>query len=104
MGYAAVFITAPSKKEACRISKFLLDRHIIACANMVSGIDSYFWWRNKKENAKECLLIAKTRKSLLKKLIAAVNKIHPYEVPEIIALPILEGNKAYLDWIKKETA
>lgn len=103
MQYAAVFITAPNKKEARRISKFLLDKRIIACANILDGVESYFWWKNKKEKARESLLVAKTRKSCLKKLFAAVSNIHPYEVPEIIALPISEGYGPYLEWIKKET-
>ena len=104
MQYAAVFITTPNKKEARRITKFLLDKRIIACGNIVGGIESYFWWKDKKEKASESLVMVKTRKSRLKELFAAVSKIHPYEVPEMIALPIAEGYKPYLEWIKKETA
>lgn len=103
MQYIVVFITVPDKKEGQRIIRALLDKRIVACCNMIDNVESYFWWKNKKEKAKESLLIAKTRKSSLKKLISVVKKNHSYEIPEIIALPILEGYKPYLDWIKKET-
>lgn len=101
MQYIMVFITTPNRKEAGKISKILLDKRIIACANIIRGVDSHFWWQGKKEKIKETLLIAKTTKSSLKKLIKKVRSIHPYEVPEIIAIPIVAGYKPYFDWIKK---
>ena len=75
---------------------------MIACANIIDGVESHFWWRGKKEKARECLIIAKTKKSHLSKIIKKVKSIHSYEVPEIIALPIIGGYKQYLEWIKKE--
>jgi len=101
MQYIVVFVTTPNKKEAKKITSLLLDRHIIACANIIENIDSYFWWNGKKNRAKECLLIAKTTKSSFKKLIVLVKDIHPYDVPEIIAIPILTGYLPYLDWLKE---
>ena len=98
-----VFITTANKKEAERISRVLLDERLIACANIVGGVDSRFWWKGKKEKARECLLIAKTRKSLFKKLIKVVKKEHSYDVPEIIAIPIIAGYEPYLDWLKDTT-
>jgi len=104
MRYAVVFITTANKREAERISKVLLDTRLIACANIIKGLDSRFWWKGKKEEARECLLIAKTRKALLNKLIKVVKKEHSYDVPEIIALPIVAGHRPYLDWITDSTA
>ena len=97
--FITVFITASDRKEARRIAEGLLKARLAACVNVVSGVESYFRWKGKVERAKECLLIAKTEKSRLKKLIKLVKSLHSYEVPEIIALPVNSGEKAYLDWI-----
>ena len=102
--FIVLFITTPDKKEAERISKVLLDARLIACANIIRGVDSRFWWKGKKEKAKECLIIAKTRKALFNKLIKVVKKEHSYEVPEIIAMPIISGHKLYLDWVASSTS
>lgn len=103
MQYVMVFITTPNKKEAEKISRVLLDKRIIACVNIIGGIDSHFWWKGKKQKAKECLLIAKTAKSLMKKLIKIVKSEHSYDVPEVIAIPIIAGYRDYLDWIGRVT-
>lgn len=100
--YISIFITAPDKREAKKISSALLDMRMIACANIIDNIESYFWWKGKKEKTRECLVIAKTKKSRLSKIIKKVKSIHPYEVPEIIALPIIGGYKQYLEWIDRE--
>ncbi|MFC1621301.1 divalent-cation tolerance protein CutA [Candidatus Omnitrophota bacterium] len=104
MQYAVVFITTSSKKEAEKISRVLLDTRLIACANIIKGVDSRFWWKGKKEKASECLIIAKTRKALFNKLAKVVKKEHSYKVPEIIAIPIIAGHKPYLDWIASSTS
>ncbi len=98
-----VLITTPNNKEAKSISKILLDRQLAACVNIIRDMDSYFLWKGKKERAKENLLICKTTKNSLKGIIKTVRSIHSYEVPEIIAVPIIGGNKPYLDWIKHST-
>ncbi|MFH1854154.1 MAG: divalent-cation tolerance protein CutA [Candidatus Omnitrophota bacterium] len=104
MQYITIFITAANKKEAKKIACILLEKRLIACANLVKDIESYFWWQGKKEKAKEYLIIAKTRKALLNKIIKAVKPVHSYECPEIIAIPIIGGNRSYMEWIRKETA
>ena len=101
MQYVVIFITTPNKKEANKISSILLDKRVASCTNVITGVDSSFWWQGKKEKAKECLLIAKTSKLKLKKLIKLVKTNHPYDVPEVIAIPIIGGYKPYLDWIKE---
>ena len=101
-GYAVVFITAKDTEEAEKISKTLVKRRLAACVNTVPQVSSNFWWKDKLENTKESLLIAKTKASLVPEIIKAVKKLHSYSVPEIIALPIINGNDAYLDWIENE--
>lgn len=98
-----VLITAKNKREANKISKSLLDDKLIACANVIDGIDSLFWWKGKVCREKEVLLVIKSTKSKFKKIVSAVKNIHSYDVPEIIALPIIDGNPDYLKWIKDST-
>lgn len=94
-----VFITAGSEQEAQRIAELLVRERKAACVNIVPGVDSLFEWKGKLESARESLLIVKTRASLFLELVAAVKKVHSYEVPEIIALPIVGGNEDYLQWM-----
>ena len=97
--YIIVLITVPTKKSAKQISEYLLENKLVACVNIISKVDSFFWWQKKIDKAREMLLIAKTQKKLFTKLVKAVKLKHPYTVPEIIALPIIMGNKQYLRWI-----
>ncbi len=94
-----VFVTAKDLSEAKRISQKLLEEKLIACANIVEGVKSFFWWQGKIDNAQEVLLILKSQESLFKKIVKTVKSVHSYEVPEVIALPIVEGNPDYLRWI-----
>ncbi len=98
----AVFITTGGPGESARISGSLLEQRQAACINNITGIKSRFWWQGKLESAEENLLIVKTKESLLPRIIDTVRKIHHDSVPEIIALPIIGGNKDYLDWIGGE--
>ena len=98
--YSVVLITASGRKEAEKISKSLVSGRLAACVNVVPGIRSRYWWKGKIETARESLLIVKTRKSAVAGLIRKVRAIHSYAVPEIIALPVLEGNADYLKWIQ----
>lgn len=100
--YAVVFITASSETEARRISNVLLTQRKAACVNIISTVNSSFWWQGKLESALESLLIVKTKASLVNEVVALVKENHSYTVPEIIALPVLAGNPHYLEWIEKE--
>ena len=102
--YIVILITSDSIEEADHIARVLLEKKKVACVNIVRGIDSYFWWEGKVDSARENLLIAKTRTSLLPEVVALVRKIHSYDVPEVIALPIIGGNQDYLEWIDQSTA
>ena len=94
-----VLITSPSLKDALKIKDLLLKSRLVACANIIEGVNSFFWWKGKVDSASEVMLSAKTTRAKFKKIIACVIKTHPYDVPEIIAIPIIDGNKPYLDWI-----
>ncbi len=98
-----VLVTAKDKTEAGRIGEELISRKLAACVNIVSPVTSLFRWDNKLDRADEALLIIKTRKALFKRLEKAVKSAHSYDVPEIIALPIIAGSKPYLDWVKTST-
>ena len=97
-----VFITIDTKEEAHRIAKVLLAQRKAACVNIIPGVSSLFWWEDELDSAQESLLIVKTKASVLNEVIRLVKEIHSYDVPEIIALPIVGGNQDYLEWIGKE--
>ncbi|MDO8687604.1 MAG: divalent-cation tolerance protein CutA [Dehalococcoidales bacterium] len=94
-----VLITAATEPEARRIAELLLTRKKAACVNIVPGVDSHFWWQGKLDSAQESLLIVKTSAALLPEIIDIVKGAHSYQVPEIIALPIIGGNEDYLKWL-----
>jgi len=97
--FIIIMVTAPSKKEADKIVAELIKNKLIACGNILGNIDSVFLWKSKIEKAKEVLLILKTRADLFDEVAALVAKAHSYEVPEIIALPIVRGAKKYMKWL-----
>jgi periplasmic divalent cation tolerance protein len=97
--YVIILVTTSSKEEAETIVQRLLEARLIACANIVGPAYSHFHWSGKIEKAEEYLILMKSRKDLFKKLSETVKALHSYEVPEIIAFPIVEGSKAYMDWL-----
>ncbi len=97
--HIVVFVTAKNKAEAQKIARGLLDAKLIACANILDGVQSMFWWQGKIDRAAETLLVLKTKRSLFKKVVAKVKALHSYETPEVIALPVIEGSSDYLKWI-----
>jgi periplasmic divalent cation tolerance protein len=101
--FAVVFITAKDHEEAQKIAKDLVKKRQAACVNIVPGMNSHYWWKDKLEAAEESLLIVKTKESLLPEVIKSVKKLHSYRIPEIIALPIVDGSRDYLEWIDSET-
>ena len=97
-----VLVTCGSRKEARKIARALVDRRLAACVNQVGApAQSVYRWKGKVETAKEFLLVIKTTKERFAGLRDAIRGLHSYEVPEIIALPIVEGSRAYLDWIRE---
>ena len=98
-----ILMTSSSIEEADLISNSLLEKKLIACSNIINDMKSTFWWNGNIQKENEVLIIAKSTKALLNNIIAEVKSIHSYDVPEILAIPILGGNPDYLDWIFKET-
>jgi periplasmic divalent cation tolerance protein len=98
-GYCIAIITCPSEKEAVKIKGLLLDSRLAACVNIIKRVDSFFRWQGKMEDVSEVVLLAKTTRRKFKEIVRRVTEVHPYDVPEIIAVPIIDGNKPYLDWI-----
>jgi periplasmic divalent cation tolerance protein len=99
--YCVVVITCPSQKEAVKVKDLLLHNRLAACVNIIGGIRSSYWWRGKIESASEIILLAKTTRAKFKEIVTRVTEIHPYDIPEIITLPISAGNQPYLKWIDK---
>ena len=97
--YIIIFVAASNKKEAEKIAKGLLENKLAACVNILDKVKSIFWWQGKIDQAQEALLIIKSRKEKLPKIIKTVKSLHSYEVPEIIALPIIHGERNYLRWL-----
>ncbi len=97
--YIVILITCPKKQEALKIAKALLKDKLVACVNIADKSDSFFWWQGRIDRAREHLLIAKSTRAKLAKIISLVKSLHSYKVPEIIGLSVIGGNKKYLDWI-----
>ena len=97
--HIVILVTTKDVKQAQRIANSLLQDKLIACANIMGGVRSLFWWEGKIDSAKEALLILKTKKTLFRKAAAKIKSLHSYKTPEIIALPIVAGSKDYLKWI-----
>lgn len=97
--YIMVFVTVKDKQEAEKISQQLVEERLIACANIVSPVVSFFHWIGKTDRAEECLLIMKSRMDLFGQVEEQVKRLHSYEVPEILAVPIVGVSKAYWGWM-----
>jgi periplasmic divalent cation tolerance protein len=94
-----VMVTTASKGEAETIAQRLLEAKLIACANILGPVSSRFLWSGKIDKVEEYLVFMKSRRDLFEKLSESVKALHSYEVPEIIAFPVVAGSKAYLDWL-----
>lgn len=100
-----VLITAPSNDVARQIARLLVEQKLAACVNIIPKITSIYSWEGKIQEDEELLLIAKSWLELFaSQLVPAVQSIHPYQVPEILALPISNGLQTYLDWMQQVTA
>ena len=97
-----LLITTATAEEAQRISRVLLEQKKVAYVNILPRVNSLFWWQGKLDSAEESLLIVKTKASQLSEIVPLVKELHSYDIPELIALPIIGGNQDYLEWIEKE--
>jgi len=101
--YVVVLVTAPDADEAARIGRTLVEERLAACANVVGPIRSIYRWQGAIEEAGEHLLLLKARAADIDPLVARVQALHSYDVPEVIALPIRGGSGAYLAWLAEST-
>ena len=102
--YVLVCVTAPAGRPARRLAAAVVQARLAACVNVAPPVTSVYRWKGKVETAREALLLMKTRRALFRRLASFVAKNHPYDVPEVIAVPIVAGHAPYLTWIAKETA
>jgi periplasmic divalent cation tolerance protein len=98
-----VYITSSNEDEAAKISKTIVEERLAGCVNIVKGIRSIYSWQGKIEDDSEVLMIVKTQRHLFESLKRRVKELHSYTVPEVIALPVVEGSEDYLNWLKEVT-
>lgn len=98
-----VYITTSDIEEARRIARLLVDERLAACANLVTGVQSIYWWDGKVCDESEALVLAKTKKALVEKVVVAVKEAHSYDVPDIAVIDVVAGYEPYFEWVNKET-
>lgn len=97
-----LLVTAP-KEKAPGLARALLKERLIACANLIPGATSLFWWQGKIDTARETLLVLKAPARNVRKLLSRIPALHPYEVPEVLVLHVPEAFKPYAVWVESET-
>lgn len=101
--YIVVYVTTPDDTTAKMIARKVLEKRLAACINIIPNIFSIYRWKGEIEEDQEALMIIKTRRILFEPLTKTIKELHPYEIPEVIGIPIIEGYNAYLGWISDET-
>ncbi|KAL4675502.1 protein CutA isoform X1 [Macaca nemestrina] len=100
---SAAFVTCPNEKVAKEIARAVVEKRLAACVNLIPQITSIYEWKGKIEEDSEVLMMIKTQSSLVPALTDFVRSVHPYEVAEVIALPVEQGNFPYLQWVRQVT-
>ncbi|MBD2629595.1 divalent-cation tolerance protein CutA [Trichormus variabilis] len=103
MEFIFVYVTCKDRAEALNVGKAVVEARLAACANIIDGMDSIYWWNGELQVEKEAILIMKSRRDLFTELTEKVKLVHSYEVPCVVALPIENGNRDYLNWLMTET-
>lgn len=98
-----MYATAPTKDEAQRIARTVVDERLAACANVIAGVSSMYWWEGSVQEDVEAVIIMKTRADLVEALTSRVRDLHSYQCPCVVAVPITGGNAEFLHWIAAET-
>jgi periplasmic divalent cation tolerance protein len=98
-----ILSTVPDAEKAGEIARALVEEHLVACVNIVPGLRSIYRWEGKLADEAEVLCIIKTARDRFDQVAARIRQMHPYSVPEIIALPIVKGFEPYLEWVRKST-
>jgi periplasmic divalent cation tolerance protein len=101
--FALVLVTAPDLRTARALARAALSARLVACVNLAPRIESHYWWKGKIESGTEVLLVLKTRRSHLATLEKLILKVHPYNTPEFLLLPLTSGTRRYLEWLAAST-
>ncbi len=99
--YRIVLVTCESLAEARKVGRSVVEKKLAACANIVAGVESIYRWKGKVERAREVLLIMKTTAARLRQLEKEMRRLHSYDVPEFVVVPIVAGSQEYLEWVGK---
>lgn len=99
-----VFSNCGSEEEARRIARSLVEARLAACVNIVPGIRSIYHWQGAVQDDSEWMLVIKSTRLLFDQLSAELRKVHSYQVPEVLAIPVVAGSQDYLDWLDRETS
>lgn len=100
--FVVVYVTVGSSEEADRLARALIEERLAACVNRIKSVQSIYRWQGRVEQSEEELLVIKTKRNLFASVQKKVQELHSYSVPEIIALPILEGSEDYLKWLEEQ--
>jgi periplasmic divalent cation tolerance protein len=103
MSITLIYVTAPSREEALRIGRAVVEERLAACANVVGGVTSLYWWSGAVQEDAEAILVLKTQASLVDALTGRIGELHSYQCPCVVALPIGGGNPDFLAWVEAET-
>jgi periplasmic divalent cation tolerance protein len=101
--FVVVLVTVPNSEVAGTIARTLVEEKLVACVNVVPAVRSIYAWKGKICDESELLCLLKTRRTLFPAVRERVAALHPYQIPEIVALPVAEGNAPYLAWLARET-
>lgn len=104
MEYVVIYCTVPNRKEGRDIARILVESNLASCVNIIDKVESIFSWDGEICEEKEAMLIIKTKKELFGKINHSIHRLHSYNVPEVIAVPIIEADETYLKWISHETS
>ena len=99
-----VFTTCNSQEQGAQLARHLIEHRLAACVNILTGARSFYRWKGEIEQASEVVLLIKSRRDIFDKLREAIAQLHSYEIPEVIALPVVDGSDAYLSWLDRELA
>jgi periplasmic divalent cation tolerance protein len=103
-GCVLVLTTIGNRADAQSLASILVTEQLAACVNVLSEMDSTYWWKGKVQTERECQIAIKTTAELVPLLQSRLHELHPYQVPEFLVVPIIGGSEAYLAWIRESTA
>ena len=99
-----VLTTCNSQEQAAQLARHLVEHRLAACVNILAGAQSFYRWKDNIENTAEVVVLIKSRRGVFDQLREAIVQLHTYEIPEVIALPVVDGSEAYLNWLDRELA